>query len=110
MERLRSDCGDEVRRNVMGYVARIFCSVLVCFFSLAPLFSQINSPLDYSSCYLWLDGQDVDGDGTSNGEPLADTYITMLNGKVNFTLPGYAKYKITIDKGCFYCYEQSNRV
>ena len=39
-----------------------------------------------------------------NGELLPDTYITMLNGKVRFTLPGYAKYKITIDKGCFYCY------
>jgi len=39
-----------------------------------------------------------------NGESLPDTYITMLNGKVSFTLPGYAKYKITIDKGCFYCY------
>ena len=39
-----------------------------------------------------------------NGELLPDTYITMLNGKVSFTLPGYAKYKITIDKGCFYCY------
>ena len=41
---------------------------------------------------------------TDNGELLPDTYITMLNGKVSFTLPGYAKYKITIDKGSFYCY------
>ena len=41
---------------------------------------------------------------TGNGELLPDTYITMLNGKVSFTLPGYDKYKITIDKGCFYCY------
>jgi hypothetical protein len=39
-----------------------------------------------------------------NGELLPDTYITMLNGRVSFTLPGYAKYKITIDKGCFYFY------
>ncbi len=39
-----------------------------------------------------------------NGELLPDTYITMLNGRVSFTLPGYARYKITIDKGCFYCY------
>ena len=43
-----------------------------------------------------------------NGEPLPDTYITMLNGQVSFTLPGYAKYKITIDKGCFYCYGTGN--
>ena len=41
---------------------------------------------------------------TGNGESLPDTYITMLNGRVSFTLPGYARYKITIDKGCFYCY------
>jgi hypothetical protein len=39
-----------------------------------------------------------------NGELLTDIYLTMLNGRVSFTLPGYAKYKITIDKGCFYCY------
>jgi hypothetical protein len=44
---------------------------------------------------------------TDTGEPLPDTYITMLNGRVSFTLPGYAKYKITIDKGCFYCYGTS---
>jgi len=45
---------------------------------------------------------------TGNGELLPDTYITMLNGRVSFTLPGYAKYKITIDKGCFYCYGTGN--
>ena len=38
-----------------------------------------------------------------NGEAIPDTYITMRNGNVSFTLPGYAKYKITIDSGCFYC-------
>ena len=34
----------------------------------------------------------------------SDTYITMFNGRVDFILPGYARYKITIDRGCFYCY------
>ena len=43
----------------------------------------------------------------ADGELLPDTYITMLNGRVSFALPGYAKYKITIDKGCFYCYGTS---
>ena len=38
------------------------------------------------------------------GEPCPDIYITMQNGLVNFTLPGNAKYKVTIDKGCFRCY------
>lgn len=38
------------------------------------------------------------------GEPFPDMYITMQNGLVSFTLPGNAKYKITIEKGCFYSY------
>ena len=38
----------------------------------------------------------------------ADTYITMTNGHVCFMLPGYGSYKITIDKGCFYCYGVAN--
>ncbi len=40
----------------------------------------------------------------SNGEPFPDTYITMQNGKVGFTLPGCARYKVTIDSGSFYCF------
>ncbi len=43
-----------------------------------------------------------------NGESLPDTYITMLNGSVSFTLKGNARYKITLDKGCFYCYGTAN--
>lgn len=38
-----------------------------------------------------------------NGEPIPDTFITMHNSQASFTLPGYAKYKITIDGGSFYC-------
>ena len=38
-----------------------------------------------------------------NGEVVADTFITMQNGQVSFTLPGYAKYKVAIDSGSFYC-------
>ena len=41
---------------------------------------------------------------TGNGELTPDTYITMRNGNVSFTLPGCAKYKVTIDRGCFYCF------
>jgi len=33
-----------------------------------------------------------------------EIYITMQGGMTEFTLPGYASYKITIEKGCFYCY------
>lgn len=38
------------------------------------------------------------------GETPRETYITMQGGMTEFILPGYANYKITIDKGCFYCY------
>ena len=43
----------------------------------------------------------------SNGEAIPDTYITMQNGRVSFLLPGFAKYKVAIDGGCFYCYQNS---
>ncbi len=33
-----------------------------------------------------------------------DTFITMRNGQVSFTLPGLAEYKVTIDGGSFYCF------
>jgi len=35
--------------------------------------------------------------------PIPDTFITLHDARVSFTLPGYAKYKITIDSGSFYC-------
>ena len=41
---------------------------------------------------------------TINGESYPDMYITMQNALVGFTLPGNAKYKITIDKGCYRSY------
>ena len=41
---------------------------------------------------------------TGNGEPFPDTYLTMRNGRVDFCLPGYARYKLTIDGGSFYCF------
>lgn len=37
----------------------------------------------------------------ANGEPTPDTFITMRNGQVSFTLSGYANYKLTIDGGSF---------
>ena len=38
------------------------------------------------------------------GETLPDIYLTIQGGLASFTLPGNARYKITIEKGCFYCY------
>ncbi len=37
------------------------------------------------------------------GEPLPEIFITLRDAQVNFTLPGYARYKVTIDSGSFYC-------
>ena len=42
-----------------------------------------------------------------DGEPLPDTFITMRNGQVNFTLAGYASYKLTIEGGSFYAFTPS---
>jgi len=39
-----------------------------------------------------------------NGDLIPDTFITLQNGQVNFTLPGLAEYKITIDSGSYYCH------
>jgi len=38
-----------------------------------------------------------------DGKPLSDTFLTLRNGQVGFTLAGCAAYRITIDGGCFYC-------
>jgi hypothetical protein len=40
----------------------------------------------------------------SDSKPLTDTFITLLNGQVSFTIPGYTRYKVTIEEGSFYCY------
>ena len=41
---------------------------------------------------------------TGEGESSLETYLTMQNGAVSFVLAGGARYKITIEKGCFYRY------
>ena len=43
-----------------------------------------------------------------NGELVPETFITLRNGQVSFTLPGLAKYKIAIDSGSFYCTTTNN--
>lgn len=46
----------------------------------------------------WLKTPIADGGGAAR-----DTFITLRNSPVNFTLPGNARYRITIDSGSFYC-------
>ena len=38
-----------------------------------------------------------------DSEPTPETFITLRNGYVSFSLYGYARYKITVDGGSFYC-------
>ncbi len=40
---------------------------------------------------------------TADGQPIPDDFITLLGAQASFTLAGYAKYKITLDGGSFYC-------
>lgn len=43
----------------------------------------------------------------NNGKLVSDTILSMRNGQVSFTLPGLAKYKVTIDSGSFYSFPAS---
>ena len=39
-----------------------------------------------------------------DGSPVPVTFITIRNGQVSFTLPGCARYKVTINGGSFSCF------
>jgi hypothetical protein len=41
---------------------------------------------------------------SQNGTALPDAYITLQNSPVNFTLPGLARYKITIESGSYHSF------
>jgi len=43
-----------------------------------------------------------------DGEESLETYLTLQNSPVTFTLPGGARYKVSIDSGCFYCLSAGN--
>ena len=74
---------------------------------------HITNAKELSHCYRYLilnvgiyvksDAGEWKKAAQYNGEPIPDTFITMSNGQVGFSLPGLAKYKITIDSGSFYC-------
>ena len=53
---------------------------------------------------VYAQGNDGEWEKTSgnNTEPVPDTFITMRNGRVSFTLAGYANYKLTIDGGSYH--------
>jgi len=73
----------------------------------------ITNTNELSRCYNYLIlkvGVYVEGNtdewaavSSCDGQPIPDTFITMRNGRVSFTLPGDAKYKVTIDGGSFRC-------
>lgn len=74
---------------------------------------HITNTQELSHCYRYLIlkvGVYVEGSAGEwekaswcNGEPMPETFITLRNGQVSFTLAGYANYKVTLDGGSFYC-------
>jgi hypothetical protein len=54
--------------------------------------------------YLQVDTDQWEEVSWGTDEERHEFYITMQSGMTEFTLPGYASYKITLDNGCFYCY------
>lgn len=74
----------------------------------------VTNTRELSHCYKYLIlkvGVYVEGDNDEwtaasswDGTSLPTTFVTMGNGEVSFTLAGGAKYKISIDRGCFYCF------
>jgi len=73
----------------------------------------ITNAEELSHCYRYLIlevGGYVEGEAGEwvrvsgyDGGPAPETFITLRNGSVSFSLYGYARYKITIDGGSFYC-------
>jgi len=62
------------------------------------------------SCYRYMNlnigiyiQTDIDKWEKAGGNP-EDIYLTLHNGMVDITLPGCGNYKITVDKGCYYCH------
>ncbi len=43
----------------------------------------------------------------SDGEPVPKTIISLHNGRASFLLAGDARYRVSIDSGCFYCHRAS---
>jgi len=52
--------------------------------------------------------EDADGQWqlitSQNGTALPDSYLTLQNSPVNFTLPGLAHYKVTIESGSYHSF------
>ncbi len=66
----------------------------------------ITNAQELISCYRYLIlrvGIHAESDTGEWEKASTDTFITMRNGQVSFTLPGYAEYKVTIDGGSYYC-------
>lgn len=45
---------------------------------------------------------------SSDGKLIPETMLSMRNGQVSFLLSGFAKYKISINGGAFYCTNANN--
>jgi len=66
----------------------------------------ITNARELIGCYRYLIlevGVYAESDTGEWEKASTDTFITLRNGYVRFTLPGLAEYKVTIDDGSFYC-------
>ena len=66
----------------------------------------ITNARELIGCYRYLIlevGVYAESDTGEWEKASTDTFITLRNGYVRFTLPGLAKYKVTIDGGSYHC-------
>ena len=55
---------------------------------------------------IYRQGASIELDSDSPWEEvlIPETYVSLRSAQATFILPGAAKYKVTIDDGCFYCF------
>jgi hypothetical protein len=73
----------------------------------------LTNARDLIGCYrylilelgIYIEGNNGEWEkaSTCDGEPIPETFITMRDAQVSFTLPGLAEYRVNIDGGSSYC-------
>jgi len=67
---------------------------------------ELSQSYSYMILKVGIYVQSGDGEWKSMG---ADTFITMREPSVRLLLPGWAKYRMTVDGGSFYCNSAGNK-
>jgi hypothetical protein len=72
---------------------------------------ELTHYLRYLTLRVMIYIEDGNGQWTiqqSGFEEFPETYLTLQNSPASFTLPGGARYKISIISGCYYCLSTGN--